>query len=558
MKRKSIIFGLLLMVMLLSMGVQVSAKTNAKTYKITYVLNKGTNNKNNVEKYKSNTAVKLYTPSRKGYTFKGWYTDKKLSKRITKIKKGSKKNVKLYAKWSAKTYSITYNMNGGINNKLNMATYNCTVAVKLLNPTKKNYVFEGWYTDSDMTKKVSKIGKGTIGNITLYAKWKLETININKMGNADMIWSWWYYPQVVSYQGTENNIYWGMTTSEGYCGVAAYNYETKTTTKTYLKKVSSVDDHNGLAVTVMRDGKVMCVYSGGHNSDNEIHVRISDSAESIKSFSTDIVLYSSGKTCYSQILEYNNKYYIFYRVDNKNWAFRSSEDGLVWTNETILVTSLVQYYCKFVPTTEEGVIRICMISNPTSSDPNIRMGFFNLNTEELYNADNRTVLGKDNVSRKSFDIIIKKPSNLTQRMLDVAVTTPENPMILYDIFSTEKEDRDCIYKIYDAGVVTEICHGGNPLWNPKYQLGACFLGNDKIVVAREENGYDNIELYHYDNGNISLQDCVYSEEAGSIQIRNARPIADINGKAFLWHRGFYDSDSYTNFYTEAKLYTYNN
>lgn len=81
-------------------------------------------------------------------------------------------------------------------------------------------------------------------------------------------------------------------------------------------------------------------------------------------------------------------------MDNKNWAFRSSKNGLVWTDETILVTSLLQYYCKFVPTTEDGVIRICMTSNPTAGEPNIRMGFFHLNTEKLYDADNKTELGK--------------------------------------------------------------------------------------------------------------------------------------------------------------------
>lgn len=554
MKKRSVVFCLLLMVMVLGMGIQVSAKT--KTYKITYVLNKGTNNKKNVKKFKSGKAVKLYSPSRKGYTFKGWYSNKKLTKRVKKIKKGTKRSVKLYAKWSPKTYKITYNTNGGTNNKLSAKTYNCAVTVKLFSPTKKNYVFKGWYTDSKLTKKITKISKGTTGNITLYAKWQLEKLNINKTGNQNMIWSWWCYPQVVSYRGTQNNIYWGFTTNEGYTGVAAYNNNTKKTTKTYLKKTTSVDDHNGLAVTVMRNGKIMCVYSGGHNSDNEIHVRISDSVENIKNFSTDIVLYSSGKTCYSQILQYNNKYYIFYRVDNKSWAFRSSKNGLVWTNETILVTSLLQYYCKFVPTTEDGIIRICMTSNPTSGDPNIRMGFFNLNTEKIYNADNKTELGKSSVSRKSFSILIKRPSGLTQRLLDVAVTAPQNPLVLYDTFSTDKTDKDCIYKLYDTGNVTEIIHGGSPLWNPKYQLGASFLGNDKIVLAREAKGYDYIELYNYIDGDISLKESVYTEKIGTSQIRNARPITDINGQAFLWHKGFYNPDSYTEFSTEAKLYIY--
>ena len=108
-----------------------------------------------------------------------------------------------------------------------------------------------------LTKKVARIAKGTTGNITLYAKWQLDKLNINKVGNEDMIWSWWWYPQVVSYANTKDNVYWGFTTSEGYSGVASYNNDTKKTEKTYLKKTTSTDDHNAKAVTVIRNGKQM-------------------------------------------------------------------------------------------------------------------------------------------------------------------------------------------------------------------------------------------------------------------------------------------------------------
>lgn len=81
-----------------------------------------------------------------------------------------------------------------------------------------------------------------------------------------------------------------------------------------------------------------------------------------------------------------------------------------------------------MPTTEEGRVRICMTSNPTSGDPNIRMGFFDLDTGMMYDSDNKTELGKSNISRKEFNVLIKKPANITQRMLDVAITAPENPL----------------------------------------------------------------------------------------------------------------------------------
>ena len=555
-KNRMVFYIVMVLTLVLTLGFSnaVSAKTKVKTYKITYVLKGGTNNKKNTKKYKSTKNTKLYSPKRKGYTFKGWYKDKNYTKRIRKIKKGSKGNKRIYALWKAVKYKLSYTSNGGVNDYRNTKKYTCVRSVKLYPATKENYTFVGWYKDKKLTKKVTKLKKGTRGNIRLYAKWQLEALNINREGASDMIWSWWSYPQVISYNNLQDNVYWGFTTSEGYSGVAEYNNVSHKTTKTLLKKVSEVDDHNGVAVTVMNDGRIMCVYSGGHNDDNEIHVRISNEQENIHRFDTDVVLRSSGKTCYSQIMEYQNKYYIFYRVSNKSWAYRYSSNGTKWSAEKIIITAKMQYYCKFMPTTTNGVIRICMTSNPDAEDANIRMGFMNLKTNEIYNSDNKTLLGKANVHSDQFDIIVSKPLGQSQRLLDVAVTAPERPMILYATFKYDFATKNSVYNLYDTDKSIEICNGGNPLWNPKYQLGASFIGDNRIVLGREENGFDKIEIYNYDKEKIRLDKEIYFELIGNTFIRNARPIVDINQKVFLWHRGFYNPNVYTDFFTKAKIY----
>lgn len=555
-KNRMVFYIVMVLTLVLALGFSnaVSAKTKVKTYKITYVLKGGTNNKKNTKKYKSTKNTKLYSPKRKGYTFKGWYKDKNYTKRIRKIKKGSKGNKRIYALWKAVKYKLSYTSNGGVNDYRNKKKYTCERSVKLYPATKENYTFVGWYKDKKLTKKVKKLKKGTRGNIRLYAKWQLEALNINREGASDMIWSWWSYPQVISYNNLQDNVYWGFTTSEGYSEVAEYNNVSHKTTKTLLKKVSEVDDHNGVAVTVMNDGRIMCVYSGGHNDDNEIHVRISNEQENIDKFDTDVVLRSSGKTCYSQIIKYRNKYYIFYRVNNKSWAYRYSSNGTKWSAEKIIITAKMQYYCKFMPTTTNGVIRICMTSNPDAEDANIRMGFMNLDTNEIYNSDNKTLLGKANVLSDQFDIIVSKPLGQSQRLLDVAVTEPEKPMILYATFKYDFATKNSVYNLYDTDKSLEICNGGNPLWNPKYQLGASFIGDNRIVLGREENGFDKIEIYNYDEEEIQLNKEFFSELIGNSFVRNARPIVDINQEVFLWHRGFYNPNMYTNFFTEAKIY----
>jgi len=79
--------------------VTLYAQWTKNKYKITYKLNGGKNNKSNKTSYDVTTSMKLKNPTRKGYTFKGWYTDKKCKNKITQIKKGTTQNYTLYAKW---------------------------------------------------------------------------------------------------------------------------------------------------------------------------------------------------------------------------------------------------------------------------------------------------------------------------------------------------------------------------------------------------------------------------------------------------------------------------
>ena len=154
--------------------VTLYAQWKKTKYKITYKLNDGKNNSKNPKSYYITTStIKLKNPTRKGYTFKGWYTDSKYKNKITEIQKGSTGNKTLYAKWAKTKYTITYNLNKGKNDSKNPTKYYITTStIKLKNPTRKGYTFQGWYTDSKYKNKITQIKKGSTGNKTLYAKWK--------------------------------------------------------------------------------------------------------------------------------------------------------------------------------------------------------------------------------------------------------------------------------------------------------------------------------------------------------------------------------------------------
>lgn len=137
------------------------AQWKLKDYSIVYKLNGGTNNKSNPATYNFKTAVtSLAKPTRKGYTFKGWFTDAKFKNPFKGINKGSSGNKTVYAKWEAIKYKISYVLNGGTAPKGNPTNYYVTTAtIKLKNPTKKNYTFGGWYKDAKFKTKITSIPK---------------------------------------------------------------------------------------------------------------------------------------------------------------------------------------------------------------------------------------------------------------------------------------------------------------------------------------------------------------------------------------------------------------
>ncbi len=130
-------------------------------------------------------ATKPTNPTRTGYTFGGWYKEAscKTAWNFTTDKVTS--NVTLYAKWTPVTYKITYTLNSGKQSKSNPATYTVAAStITLVSPTRKNYTFGGWYKDSKFKTKVTKISKGSTGNLNLYAKWTKVSVSKAKISSV--------------------------------------------------------------------------------------------------------------------------------------------------------------------------------------------------------------------------------------------------------------------------------------------------------------------------------------------------------------------------------------
>ena len=125
------------------------APTNATNKKLTY----SSNNKN-VATVTSNGTIKAINGGTAVIT--------------VKTSNGKKATCKVTV-----PYTVKYNLNGGTNNKSNPISY-YGKKITLQNPTKKGYVFAGWYSDSKYKTKVTSF---TSGNKTFYAKWSKVTVS---------------------------------------------------------------------------------------------------------------------------------------------------------------------------------------------------------------------------------------------------------------------------------------------------------------------------------------------------------------------------------------------
>ncbi len=118
-----------------------------------------------------------YKPEKAGYTFAGWYSDEALIESVSSVTLDASKIV--YAKWVEKVthsggsgvtnHTITFETNGGTAIAKISKAKNATVDLSSYVPKKEGYSFEGWYTDKEMTNKVTSVK--LTKNTTVYAKW---------------------------------------------------------------------------------------------------------------------------------------------------------------------------------------------------------------------------------------------------------------------------------------------------------------------------------------------------------------------------------------------------
>lgn len=220
------------------------------TYTITYNANGGSGAPSSQTK-QHNVKLTLSTkkPTRSGYKFLGWSTNKNASSATYSSggKTSLNKSMTLYAVWSPYKYTIKYDKNYGTGTmKTTTGYYAKSVTLRANAFTRTNYVFAGWNTKKDgsgtsYADKASIIRRPSVNNatVTLYAQWKPKvTVTLDANGG--------YIGTKTVTQKTKTTGYgltYGTLTTpkrEGYTFVGWFKGSSKVTSST---KVSTKKNH---------------------------------------------------------------------------------------------------------------------------------------------------------------------------------------------------------------------------------------------------------------------------------------------------------------------------
>ncbi len=192
-----------------SQSIDLYAKFTANVYTITYEADGGTHD--NVTSFTVEDKVILSSATKSGYAFEGWYMD---GYRISYIPKGTVNNVTLTAKYIKNGYTVTYKDLYGADNPNPDAFSVESDDIVLKEPYLSGYEFIGWY-DNEQAEgdPITVIPKGSVGDVTLYAKFELIVCNVTFSG-VDGVDN--EYNEIDPTYSAQKNFYLSDVSKEGY------------------------------------------------------------------------------------------------------------------------------------------------------------------------------------------------------------------------------------------------------------------------------------------------------------------------------------------------------
>lgn len=239
--------------------VTLYAKWERNTYNITYKRNHTNTDAENLD-LNPKTAlyedeVTLPTPTRTGYTFKGWNTDRNAATGVTTWKIVD--NITLYAIWQVNTYTVVYNGNGSTsgNTQYSIHTYNVYQKLSRNGFSRTGYSFDGWsksaggsrvYTNEQSVVNLTSTNGATVN---LYAVW-IDNISpvITSVTKNPTTW-------------TNGNVTLTVNATDSGSGVYSYSFDNGASWDTSPQKVYTANTSDIKIKVKDRAGNVSDVYT---------------------------------------------------------------------------------------------------------------------------------------------------------------------------------------------------------------------------------------------------------------------------------------------------------
>ena len=158
-------------------------KTENIHFKLVYNLNYDESEEDIIKVYFAGSEETIIEGTRVGYNFIGWSTTEsgEVVYSVDELYTMPDENVTLYAQWTPIVYTISYELNGGVSNSNNPTSYTIETDTLMIETTSKiGYMFIGWYDNPEFNgDAIIEIQTGSIGNVTLYAEWRILTFDVD-------------------------------------------------------------------------------------------------------------------------------------------------------------------------------------------------------------------------------------------------------------------------------------------------------------------------------------------------------------------------------------------
>ncbi|MGE7694313.1 InlB B-repeat-containing protein [Lysinibacillus sp. NPDC094177] len=163
-------------------NVTLYAKWVEKEYNVTFDVNDGSTINSEKVKY-GNKVTKPTNPTKAGYKFAGWYTDREFQN-LFDFNSNINADTTLYAKWIPNKYKVSFNVDGGSDVESQTINHGEKVA-KPVAPTKEGYTLDGWYVNNTLFNFADT---AITQDTTILAKWKpnKNKISFDSNGGADV------------------------------------------------------------------------------------------------------------------------------------------------------------------------------------------------------------------------------------------------------------------------------------------------------------------------------------------------------------------------------------